>query len=786
MKTGGTMNFLKRAGAILMLVAVFASSCNKYADDFKQLNTKLDALATTVAGVTTLTTNMAALQAQVTALQSAVAALPTTASITALNTSLTNVNTKIDGIVNTLKTISDAGKATDDVIAGIKSDLKTLSDKVTADNAAMAASLLKLTNNDVDQSAQLKQLIDSNNDILAKIAAAQTSLNGLTDSQAAQATQASVDALNVMLQAQKVQLAIIMANTAMYNGDVNVTSDAEVTFYLAKIAQLGIVNGSVNVNLAAISASQLVSARLITSKINAIIGNTGATPNTLTVNFKQSDAINLSTLVSVAGAVTINGTAKGAGVDVDLSMLSSVGGTLTLNYDGPYQSTSLTKVGGDLDLVNKAVVAATTPQGTTSINIPNVTVGGLVGDVAGPATGVVTFPLATDVVLAGGVSSLTAVKAINVKLGAATYATGLTINTPLATTVDLSAATTVTAPGTLAITADATANVMLDNFTTTTALPINVIITGPTTVVLPKYVAGTLLAPAATTVTLAKHEWFAPAILPAVTTLTLGNLANLINLAAYPTLVSVDISGKAQTTWVATATSVITTAGNANLKTVKLGGNIGGAYFSTCPLLTSFTTSGSVNFLAVDAMAALTALNLGHTYFVPTNAANGGPGSDLIITNNPKLTALKSSGDYPRIITVTGNALLTSIDLSSYVTKLLAAPLAMTTITINTNKLSAAYTNAVAITPTTPYVETTITSADLHTLKALVASYPTVAPFLPGITLNVDLDAVKIGAGGATSLSAKMVLDAASTTIVNGPAPRLASIDSQAEFALVQ
>ena len=75
MKTGGTMNFLKRAGAILMVVAIFASSCNKYADDFKQLNTKLDAVASSVAGLTQLATDVAATKASVTALQTSVAGL---------------------------------------------------------------------------------------------------------------------------------------------------------------------------------------------------------------------------------------------------------------------------------------------------------------------------------------------------------------------------------------------------------------------------------------------------------------------------------------------------------------------------------------------------------------------------------------------------------------------------------------------------------------------------------------------------------------------------------------
>jgi hypothetical protein len=96
------------------------------------------------------------------------------------------------------------------------------------------------------------------------------------------------------------------------------------------------------------------------------------------------------------------------------------------------------------------------------------------------------------------------------------------------------------------------------------------------------------------------------------------------------------------------------------------------------------------------------------------------------------------------------------LNLASYVTKLLAAPGAATVINISANKLSGSYTNAVAITPTTPYVETTITSADLSTLKAFVAAHTAA---LPALTMAIDLDLVKIGAGAATLLSVKMFAD---------------------------
>lgn len=121
---------------------------NKYADDFTQLNTKLDALAIQVAGVTTLTTDMSSVKAQVTALQTAVAGLPTTASITALQTSLGSVDTKIDAITTTLNTVATAGTATKAIVDGLKTDLTAFAAKVTADNLAMKAQSTALKKED--------------------------------------------------------------------------------------------------------------------------------------------------------------------------------------------------------------------------------------------------------------------------------------------------------------------------------------------------------------------------------------------------------------------------------------------------------------------------------------------------------------------------------------------------------------------------------------------------------------------------------------------------------------
>ncbi len=756
MKTGGTMNFLKRAGAILMLVAVFASSCNKYADDFKQLNTKLDALATTVAGVTQLVTDNAALKAQVTALQTAVAALPTNASIAAaLTTGLADIKTKIDAITNTLNTVANTGSATKAVVDQLTKDL-----------------------------ADLKTAVGANNtDLLKKIADLQTALNGVaqTGTSTDAATALTIKGLQLMLEAQKIQLNQLLANSAMYSLPVNITTDAEVDFYMTKIgvwAAGGMINGTLTIKTANISAAKLTDLRTICNNIIAVIGGAAST---MDVTAKAGDALVFGKLTTVTGDYKV------AGIDVDDSMLSSVGGNVVLNYDGAYESSALASVGGDLILVNKAAVAPLV--GTTSVSFPSVKVTGLVGDAALPGTGIVSFPLATKVELAGGVSSLTAAKATAVKIGTAVYTTGLTVNAPKATTVDLSAMTTLVAPG-LNVTADPTANLMLDNFATTVALPVAATIAGPTTISLPKYVAG-LLTSDATTVTLAKHEGFVSPVLAAVTNLTMNSLNNPLNLSLYPALVQATISGKAQDHFASCLATVSATV-NTKLTTVTFGGVLRSvSLVATAPAtdlikLTSITTSGQINGFTLTDADALTSLSLGHGQFVGA-VGFGATGSDLTITNNDKLTSLTTTAlDKLNSLTVTGNAKLAAFDFSSYTNLKDDASAISISISGNngTAKTTASYSPSVPVTGSTPYQEAVIKSNSIMTLKAYLAKAKAHTPSVTLTFLNIDINLNTPAAGAADVLSTVMQANKTAfpgTLVVDA----VGAISSYAEMGLV-
>ena len=872
MKTGGTMNFLKRAGAILMVVAIFASSCNKYADDFKQLNTKLDALATQVAGVTQLTTDLASVKTSVAAIQASVAALPNpTAAITKLQTDLTTTLANIATINTNLNALALAAASKTDVtnaIATITTNVKTeLTSQLATVNANIAAAVASMKADNTAQNTAINTEIVANNTALAALIQAQiTAMQSALTGSGTDATAVTVKGLQLLLTAQQTALNQLLANSNFFAGNVNITSDAEVAFYLTKIGTWiggGMISGNVTVTTTNISVSKRADLKTITDNIIAVIAN-GLNAGDLTITTSAGDALSFAKLASLAGSVavttkaavnevsfpvlaTVGGNYSVTGFDIADAALATVTGTLTADYDGGYAYPALTSVANVVlnDYITSAV-AGNLATGTMAI------------DFSGLTTNTTFQTAATAIGFRGqvGVIGLVANTAVfssaaTVVIGAGNKLVGLVANA--ANTVTLNASATATYPASLAVSATkaasaitvggkiVTTNLTIGGSATSTVTLPNLVSVGGTTSI----TAGTLTASALTTLTgAATLASVTPVNLPALATapaglsataavtftaplynvdaaggLTLGAPATTLEVAsvaggniggtgaAFVTL-KVDVLNEALTIpgTVVTATvngipaiavpmvtPAVVNAGGATLKTLTLGGMTGSVIKTanvSSSALTALTTAGVINSLNVSG-TALVGMTLAHTHYV------GGPGSTLSVTGNTLLTTLSSGVlDYPLNINIVGNGALASLDLSSYHTPLLAAALATTTITIGgsgavSNKLTGNYTNAVAVTATTPYVESTITSAALHSLKAFVAMYK-VTPAWPQISLNCNVDLVTLGGVvGNLTLDSRLSTDrGANHTVANGAPFALAGsatgITTMNEFTLVQ
>ena len=717
--------------------ALIITSC--YKDEFKEVNTKLDAFKAQNA---TLQTAITDLQAKLAALTTTVAALPNpTASIAKLTTDLAALTGKV------AKVQTDLDKVGGDVAAG----------KVTSDAAAL---------------------------IVAKL---QTSL-----------TTAQADIVK------------ILANTSMYVGNVSITSDAEVTFWTPKIAQLGMINGSLTVSTSGISLTKVAAMNVILKNVNAVIGET-------TITATSGKPIDLSKLTSVVGNFSATGGNLILQSAMDISSLESVTGNLTLNFDGPYGSTALTTVGGNLALTNYTTTG-TTITGTTSVNFPLVAVTGAFS----PAS----LPLATTVNVAGNMTTFDAAIATTVALRG-NYTAGLVFNAPLATSVSIGAATaagpitinaavatsvslpnlTTAVTGTIGITTSAVTAVSLPLLTTSGAITIDmaanngsvdlslfasdvaVTVTGPQTLSLPSYVAGTglLTSTTAKTVTLAKHSGAPAPALAAVETLTMGALNTAaFNISAYTTLKVASITGKSGTTSGATGTAAVagvTSSANATVTSLTLAGPMVTAVVDGQSKLTTLATSGIINSLTVSSCTLLTGVSFAHTHFV---GGTLGTGSVLVVTGNPVLASLTTSTNYMKTLTVTGNALLTAMNFNSYVDILY--PGSSVGITISGNKISGSYTAPVSVTPTTPFVEAIVKSNDLLTLKAYAAklAVAVTAGTITVPTFFLDVDDIDATTSGLQPLSAATAMvDAAIAVTRPTVVDATGGINTFLEMALV-
>lgn len=697
--------------------ALIITSCNKYEDDFKDLNAKIDALKTQVAGVATLAAGITAMQTQLNTLTAAVAALPNpTASITTLTNNLATLTTNVAAIQTKLNTLAT------DVAAG----------KVTSDAAAV------------------------------KVAELQAAL-ALT----------------------QLDIVKILANTSMYVGDVSITTDAEVDFWTPKIAQLGMINGRFEVNTTDISKTAAMN--LILDNVKAVIGGSFMDSYVL-LTTSPGKTIDLSNLTSVVGDFSAYGSGSDLQSSLNISSLSVVTGEFIMDFDGPYALPALTKVGGNMYLINHAADTDLGLLGTTTVNFPLVTVDEWLNN------GTVSFPIATLVNVAGDMTTFGAAKATlvvlrgnysgglvfnaaiatSVSIAAASAVGPVTINAAKATSVSLPKLTTIGAGNAFGITTSAVTVVSLPLLATSGALNIDmgsnngsvdlslfasdvaVTVKGPEILSLPKYVAGTglLTSTTAKTVTLAKHGGTPAPALVKVETLTMGALNTAaFNIGAYTTLKYAIITGKSDMTNETTVAGVTTTAANATLLELTLAGPMVTVNVNDQTKLTKLATSGIINSLTVNSCDLLAGVSFNHTHFI---GGALGTGSVLVVTSNPKLTALTTSTNFMRTLTVTGNTILTAMNFVSYIDILYASPTSNVSITIKNNDINGSYTAPRTQTETIPFLEAVVKSNDLLTLKAYVAKIAVTSSGVNLETLDLDVDDVDATTADNQKLSAVM------------------------------
>ncbi len=455
MKTGGTLNFLKRAGAILMLVAVFASSCNKYADDFKQLNTKLDGLASSIGGMSTLVTDVAAVKASVASALTAIAAIPNpTAAITKLQSDLTAVSTNVATInttLNSLVTTVNGLPKLADVNAIATNVSKDLTTQLAVTNKAIADAVTALKANEATvQTAILKAITDNNatlealvkGDIVANNAAI---IKAIADNNAAIAKAVADNnaAMNTLVQGDLVANnaavnALITANNAAINTAIVGNNTAMAALIQAQITALQTaLQSNTDPTVVAVAALQ------------TLLNAQAATLATILANTIKS--VGATTITSAVAGVYLNG------IVLTASAVDAVSGIAIPATSLTYQWTSASTSTGTYSAISGATASTYTPVLADVARYIKVSVVGT-GSWAGSTT-----PVLSGAVLVGAQIPVTAIAATTgagglFKVGVKLTAGDVTPSTTTGTTVTYQWTSSATQYGVYAPIAGATAS----------------------------------------------------------------------------------------------------------------------------------------------------------------------------------------------------------------------------------------------------------------------------------------------------------------------------------------
>jgi hypothetical protein len=762
---------------LLLSVIAFSlilTSC--YKKDFKNLNTRLDALSAQVAGVATLAAGITTLQTQLTSLQAAVAAIPNnTAAITALQTGLTSLTTTVNGISTSLTALATAVATGNTTTQGLINALTTqVAANQTAINAALAAISSAIASGQAANTAAFTAI----NTALAAIQATQAtqtaSLANITSQNAA--LTALVNALTTNLAIANLNIQILLQNSQFYEGTLTIFDEATLAFAETLLNRIALIKGNVTVLTGALSAGQMTRLDVVAGKMISIIGSftfTGATTNFTQLASVSGDVtVTATASMGLAALKSVGGNYSVSGKDINDAGLTSVLGNFSLNYDGPYSGTSLTSVGGTVTLTNFTTGGG--QVGTTTVDFPALTSAGTVN------AGTPSWTHATKVDLgAGMLTTLTAARATTIRLGQAVY-TGtltLTIGGSIAGGAAINLAGLDSTTGTLTVTGNTGSTVDLSNYRNGAGGNLD-LSAGFAALSVPKYSYGTITGTGVKTLTAPLYRMSSTKAGAATDFAGLTILENLTVGAAEYGLFSAGVANTIKTiNYTANGVNAemyITTAETA-LTTVTVGGNFsmtaapgvaftngafGGVALESLSALTSVTTSGVINNFIVSSCSAtgFTSMSLAHTHKV------GGPGSYVWVRLNTKLTGLTTSTDFLQSLRVTGNTAMATIELGSYVSTVLGGAIE---VDINGNKTSGTYTPTVVGTATTARVDCkyTATSGYMSQMKTYLSKF-TGVPFAPATAttaatavFGIDIDDVVPGAGVGT-LDAAMTADA--------------------------
>ena len=725
---------MKKSLLSILALAVFATGCQNYDDQFDSLNKQITALTSKVDGLNPATAaDISAITGSLTTLKGLVdamtaqnatdlaAALAKIAEVTAALDALdTKVASDIAGVETSVASVTAAlgNTATADDVAALSAvtNLQTELDAIKAalDGLLAAGASLKrdivisnsaeltLAESLIDATSTSDYIIEGNVHVNATAAASYD--NDLA------AAITRISALTAKLQTVLGTVTVTTgSSTTALNMDklTYVKEGLEITGKMPTVAVLA-TTGSITLDTddATYSLPTLVSAGVISIDISSVVSVTSIQLANVTTT--EDATTGSAEFVAVDADVNLGK----AGLPATVTVKSLIGGGATFN------SSTVSTTGGDVTL-SAATVSGSTVRATGNIDLSGATslygteviAGGTVNSGAASIGGGLTanHPTNAVTITAGGAITL-----------AATSASSLTVS---GSTIDLSKLTDhrgyVTVYGSVSEFSALTSNTGILTVSNSTALSFPVLtnaaeasIVGPGVTVI---TAGNLVLTATNTVDIAADSQHTYASIEPVgghnlttgmtlvasdvsqLTLTSLNATVTFDVATdWYRLSSLDVTGKANTSPASQDNFVTVGAGNVSLTTVTTGGTLSALTANNAPL-TTLTTGGRIRAFTVSG-TTLSTLNFGHLEVTPGDASSIDVQNTGIATLDMSSSAIKTDFMY-----ISGNATLTTVTMPAATN--LPEPTAAVSITIHANKLSGAWTAAVSGTGTTPYSE---------------------------------------------------------------------------------
>ena len=718
---------MKKSLLSILALAVFATGCQNYDDQFDSLNKQITALTSKVDGLNPATA----------------------ADVSAISGQLTSLKGLVDAM--TAQNITDLAAALAK-IAEVSAALEALDTKVATDIAGVETSVASVTAalGDTATSAEVASL-SAVTDLQTELDAIKTALDGLlkagaslkrdisiTDSAELGLAESLIDKDNTQNYILEGNLIITATSAASYDNDLAgaITRISALTAKLATV--LGTVTSTTNSSSVALDMSNLAYVKThlgIAGKLPTLtaLATTGAiTIDTDDAEYNLSNlvsageiAIDISSVVSVTSIVIPTTTTAGAATNgAGGNQFVAVDATVNLGKAGlpatvtvadltaggtTYTSGTISTTGGNISLsagtISTSTIKATgniTLSGATELDSSVITAGGDINSSQVLFDAEITMTAGGNITLAAtsitGVTALTAASNVDAKT-VTDQTAGLTIT---ANSVDLTGMTSNTG----ALTVASATLLNLDAMTNSAGVITGAAVTTINAPLLTLTVTNSVNIAADST-----HKYKSIVENFSSRTLVASDVSNL-TLMNQTTPYSFDLAGEwnrlsvldvtGATAGSATLSNAITVgSSNVSMTAITLGGNISD-FTSDNSAMAALTTGGSIRNFTVSG-TTLATINFGHSSVEP------GAASKIDITNTALASLDMGNSMKVEYIYISDNVTLTSITMPG--ATLLPEPTASISITIHDNALTGAWTAAVTGTNTTPFVEGSFSTA---------------------------------------------------------------------------